>query len=121
MIWMFVVFGISLFILRKAVFPLIGEALDRRAKTIDRRRSTPLRRSARRPTQVLDEYRERLQEAREQAEEIVTRARKAGDVHQQRRSRPRGPSASGCSSRPAATSRPRPAARSTRSAARSPT
>jgi F-type H+-transporting ATPase subunit b len=35
MIWTIVVFVISLFILRKAVFPRIGEALDKRAKTIE--------------------------------------------------------------------------------------
>ena len=50
MIWTIVVFVISLFILRKWVFPRIGEALDERAKTIegdDRRRR---RSRARRPT-----------------------------------------------------------------------
>jgi F-type H+-transporting ATPase subunit b len=81
MIWVFVVFGISLFILSKAVFPLIGEALDRRAKTIDHDLDVAekVREEAK---QVLEEYRERLQEARQQAEDIITRARKAGDVHE---------------------------------------
>ena len=35
MVWTLVVFLISLFILRKWVFPLIGEALDKRAERIE--------------------------------------------------------------------------------------
>src|ERR1700689_5634357 len=74
MIWTLVVFVISLFILRKWVFPLIGEALDKRAKTIegDIDAAAELRSDA---DKVLDEYRERLKEARAQSEEIVARAR----------------------------------------------
>ena len=81
MIWTLVVFVISLFILRKWVFPLIGEALDKRAKTIegDIDAAAELRKDA---DKVLDEYRERLKEARAQSEEIVQRARQAADVHE---------------------------------------
>jgi F-type H+-transporting ATPase subunit b len=81
MIWTLVVFVISLFILRKAVFPLIGEALDKRAKTIegDIDAAAELRKDA---DEVLGEYRERLKEARAQSEEIVQRARQTADSHE---------------------------------------
>jgi F-type H+-transporting ATPase subunit b len=82
MIWTLVVFAISLFILAKWVFPLIGEALDKRAKTIDGDidAAAELRQQA---DKVLDEYRERLKEARAQSEEIVQRARQTADAHEQ--------------------------------------
>ncbi len=81
MVWVLVVFGIVLFILWKSVFPAIGAALDRRAESIsnDIDSAENLRKEAQ---QVLDEYRQRLAEARSQADEIVTRARQAGDAHQ---------------------------------------
>ncbi|HEY4812421.1 MAG TPA: F0F1 ATP synthase subunit B [Solirubrobacteraceae bacterium] len=81
MVWTIVVFLISLFILRKWVFPLIGEALDKRAKTIEGEidSAAELRQEA---DKVLDEYRERLKEARAQAEEIVGRARQTAEVHE---------------------------------------
>jgi F-type H+-transporting ATPase subunit b len=81
MIWTIVVFLISLFILRKWVFPLIGEALDKRAKTIEREidSAAELRQAA---DKVLEEYRERLKEARAQSEEIVQRARQTADTHE---------------------------------------
>jgi F-type H+-transporting ATPase subunit b len=81
MIWTIVVFVISLFILRKAVFPRIGEALDKRAQTIsgDIDAAADLRKEA---DKVLDEYRERLKEARGQADEIVQHARQAAESHE---------------------------------------
>jgi F-type H+-transporting ATPase subunit b len=81
MIWTIVVFVISLFILRKAVFPRIGEALDKRAKTIEGEidSAAELRQAA---DKVLEEYRERLKEARAQSEEIVQRARQTADTHE---------------------------------------
>jgi len=81
MIWTIVVFVISLFILRKAVFPRIGEALDKRAKTIEGEidSAARLRQEA---EKVLEEYRERLTEARAQSEEIVQRARQTADGHE---------------------------------------
>lgn len=80
MIWTIVVFAISLFILRRAVFPRIGEALDKRAKSIEGEidAAAELRKEA---DKVLAEYRERLTEARQQAEEIVQRARQTAEVH----------------------------------------
>jgi F-type H+-transporting ATPase subunit b len=81
MVWTIVVFLISLFILRKWVFPLIGEALDKRAKAIDGDidAAAGLRLQA---DKVLDEYRERLKEARVQSEEIVQRARQTAESHE---------------------------------------
>src|ERR1700733_14483429 len=81
MIWTLVVFVISLFILRKWVFPLIGEALDKRAKTIegDIDAAAERRQDA---DKVLEEYRERLKEARAQSEEIVQRARQTAESHE---------------------------------------
>jgi F-type H+-transporting ATPase subunit b len=81
MIWTIVVFLVSLFILRKWVFPLVGEALDKRAKTIegDIDAAADLRKEA---DKVLDEYRERLKEAREQADQIVQHARQTAESHE---------------------------------------
>jgi F-type H+-transporting ATPase subunit b len=81
MIWTIVVFVISLFILRRWVFPLIGAALDRRAKTIegDIDAAAELRAEA---EEILAEYRERLKEARTQSEEILQRARQTADSHE---------------------------------------
>lgn len=80
MVWTIVVFVISLIILRIWVFPRIGEALDKRARTIEGEidAAADLRKEA---NQVLAEYRERLTEARQQAEEIVQRARQTAEVH----------------------------------------
>jgi F-type H+-transporting ATPase subunit b len=81
MIWTIVVFLLSLLILRRAVFPRIGKALDQRAKTIsgDIDSAAELRKQADR---VLDEYRERLKEARVQSDEIVQRARQTAEAHE---------------------------------------
>src|SRR5438552_3942064 len=81
MICTIVVFAISLFILRRAVFPQIGKALDERAKTIEGEidSAAHAREEAER---LLAEYRERLKQAREQADEIVQRARQSADVHE---------------------------------------
>jgi F-type H+-transporting ATPase subunit b len=81
MVWTIVVFAISLFILRRAVFPRIGEALDTRAKSIegDIDAAQELRVEA---DKILDEYRERLKEARAQSEEIVQRARQTAEAHE---------------------------------------
>jgi F-type H+-transporting ATPase subunit b len=73
-IWTLVVFSITLFILSKAVFPKIREALDRRSKAVAESIDAA-ERTRREADALLVEYRERLQEARQQAEEIVERAR----------------------------------------------
>ncbi len=82
MVWTFVVFAISLYILIKAVFPRITAALDDRRATIDESidHAERMRQEADR---ILAEYRERLAEARTQSEEIVQRARQTADSHEQ--------------------------------------
>jgi F-type H+-transporting ATPase subunit b len=81
MIWVLVVFAVSFLILRRYVYPIIGQVLDRRAQTISDEidSAAEVRKEA---DQILAEYRQRLQEARQQADDIVTRARKAGEAHQ---------------------------------------
>jgi F-type H+-transporting ATPase subunit b len=81
MVWTIVVFVISLVILRRAVFPRIGEALDNRSKSIEGEIDSAheLRQEA---DKVLDEYRERLKAARAQSEEILHRARQTAESHE---------------------------------------
>ena len=78
MIWTLIAFGITLWILWKLAFPRIADALDRRQRAIEESIDTADRTKAE-AEQLLAEYRERLHEARAQAEEIVARARKAGE------------------------------------------
>jgi F-type H+-transporting ATPase subunit b len=79
MIWTLIVFAISLYVLKKLVFPRIQEALDKRQRAIDESIDSAehLREEA---DQLLAEYRERLADARVQAEEILARARKAAEA-----------------------------------------
>jgi F-type H+-transporting ATPase subunit b len=81
MVWTLVLFGISLFALWKLAFPRISEALDKRQHAIEESidHAERIRHQA---DEILAEYRERLTEAREQAEEIIARARKSGDAHE---------------------------------------
>jgi F-type H+-transporting ATPase subunit b len=79
MIWTLLVFGISLYVLGKYAFPRIAEALDRRQKAIEDSIDTA-ERIRTEAEQILAEYRERLAEARGQADEIVARARKTGEA-----------------------------------------
>jgi F-type H+-transporting ATPase subunit b len=78
MIWTLLLFGATLLILNKLVFPRISEALDRRSKAIEES-IDHAERTKREADELLEEYRGRLREAREQAEDIVVRARKAAD------------------------------------------
>jgi F-type H+-transporting ATPase subunit b len=78
MVWTLFLFGVSLLILWKVAFPRIGEALDRRQKAIEESIDTA-ERTRHEADELLAEYRERLTAARQQADEIVARARKAGE------------------------------------------
>ena len=81
MVWTLVVFVVSLYILRRSVFPVIGKSLDKRAEAIDE--SIDAAKDAREQAeQLLEDYRERLQEARGQADQIVDRARKTAEAHE---------------------------------------
>jgi F-type H+-transporting ATPase subunit b len=81
MIWTLLLFGISMVVLWKLAFPRISEALDRRQHAIEESIETAehIRQEA---DELLAEYRERLRQARHQAEEIVERARKAGETRE---------------------------------------
>jgi F-type H+-transporting ATPase subunit b len=81
MIWTLLAFIVAFLILRKYAWPAITEALDKRQKAIEDSIDVAERTRAD-AQQVLEEYRERLREARAQADEIVARARKAGEVHE---------------------------------------
>jgi F-type H+-transporting ATPase subunit b len=78
MIWTLIAFGVTWMILRRLAFPRIQEALDRRANAIEES-IEHAERTRREADELLAEYRERLREARTQAEEIVARARKAAE------------------------------------------
>jgi F-type H+-transporting ATPase subunit b len=81
MIWTLLAFFAAFFILRKWAWPQISAALDKRQKAIEDSIDTA-ERTKREAEELLVEYRERLKEARGQADEIVARARKAGEVHE---------------------------------------
>lgn len=81
MIWTLLVFLAAMAILAKLAWPKIAEALDRRQRAIEESIDTAERTKAEADA-LLEEYRERLKDARTQAEEIVARARKAGEVHE---------------------------------------
>src|SRR5919109_189084 len=79
MIWTLLVFGLSMWLLGKFAFPRIAEALDRRQKAIEDSIDAA-ERTRREADEILTEYRERLAEARGQADEIVARARRTGEA-----------------------------------------
>ena len=79
MLWTLLVFGISMWLLSKLAFPRIAEALDRRQRAIEDSIDTA-ERTRRQAEELLAEYRERLAEARNQADEIVARARRTGEA-----------------------------------------
>src|ERR671935_569385 len=81
MIWTLIAFLVALFLLRKFAWPAITDALDKRQRAIEESIDTA-ERARTEAAELLEEYRERLKEARGQADEIVARARKAGEVHE---------------------------------------
>jgi len=81
MVWTLLLFGLSMAVLWKLAFPRIAQALDRRQRAIELSidEAEEIRGRA---DELLSEYRERLAEARQQADEIIERARKAGEAHE---------------------------------------
>jgi len=79
MIWTLLVFTISLYVLKKVVYPRIQEMLDKRQHAIDESIDAAAN-TRKEAEELLAEYRERLADAREQAEEILIRARKAAEA-----------------------------------------
>jgi F-type H+-transporting ATPase subunit b len=78
MIWTLLAFGATLYLLNKLAFPRIAEALDKRRKAIEDS-IEHAEQAKREADELLEEYRARLREAREQADDIVVRARKAAE------------------------------------------
>lgn len=78
MLWTLFAFGLTLFILWKLAFPKIAEALDKRQRAIEESIDYAEKTKAE-ADEILAEYRQRLADARQQAEEIIARARKAGE------------------------------------------
>ena len=78
MVWTLFLFGVCYLILRRLAFPRIAEALDRRQKAIEESIDIA-ERTRSEADELLAEYRERLTAARQQADDIVARARKAGE------------------------------------------
>ena len=78
MIWTLIAFGVTMWVLNKYAFPRIGEALDKRRVLIEEsiEHAQKQRDEA---DKLLDEYRARLKEAREQADDIIVRSRKAAE------------------------------------------
>ena len=81
MIWTLLAFVVAMLVLRKFAWPAITQALDKRQRAIEESIETA-ERTRTEAQQLLQEYRERLREARQQADEIIARARRAGDVHE---------------------------------------
>jgi F-type H+-transporting ATPase subunit b len=81
MIWTLLLFLLSMYILSRLAFPRITEALDKRQHAIENSidEAERIRREA---DKLLAEYRERLHEARGQAEGIVQRARRTAEAHE---------------------------------------
>ena len=121
MFWTLLAFGVTMFVLSKAAFPRIGEALEKRANAI------------RENIEASEQPARGGRRAARGVPPAAARGARAGRGH--RRPRPQGvrgggrrgdrrrarPSARSWSPRRARTSRPRPGARSSRSATRSPT
>jgi len=82
MIWTLLAFVITFLILRKYAFPKIAEGLDTRRKAIEES-IDHAEQTKREADELLEEYRARLAEAREQAEDITARAQKAADHHEE--------------------------------------
>jgi F-type H+-transporting ATPase subunit b len=81
MLWVLVVFGISMWLLAKFVFPRISEALEKRQKAIEDSIDSA-QHTREEAEKLLAEYRERLHEARSQSDEIVQRARQTAETHE---------------------------------------
>src|SRR6201995_5327467 len=79
MVWTLLLFGISMYVLAKLAFPRISQALDRRQRAIEESIDAA-ERTKREADELLAEHRERLREARRQAEEIMARARHAAEA-----------------------------------------
>ena len=79
MIWTLLSFLVAFLVLRKWAWPAITEALDKRQRAIEESIDAA-ERTRTEADALLAEYRQRLTDARAQADEIVARAERAGEV-----------------------------------------
>lgn len=79
MIWTLLAFLVAMFILRKYAWPQITRILDQRQTQIEDSIDAA-ERTRQEADELLAEYRQRLAEARAQADEIVAKAERAGEV-----------------------------------------
>ena len=79
MLWTLLLFGVTMYFLSKTALPKISEALEKRANAI-RENIEQSEKTRQEADELLAEYRARLKEAREQADDINARARKAADA-----------------------------------------
>jgi F-type H+-transporting ATPase subunit b len=79
MIWTLILFLFTMWVLSKVAFPKIQEALDKRANAISESIEAA-ERQRKESDELLTEYRARLAEAREQADDIMARARKSAET-----------------------------------------
>ncbi|MEJ7875664.1 MAG: F0F1 ATP synthase subunit B, partial [Solirubrobacterales bacterium] len=78
MIWTLIAFGVTMLVLKRLAFPRIGDALEKRATAVRENIEASERQRAE-ADEILKEYRARLKEAREQADDISARARKSAE------------------------------------------
>jgi F-type H+-transporting ATPase subunit b len=81
MVWTLLVFGITMVLLARLAFPRITAALDKRQKAIEDSIDSA-EHTREEAEKILAEYRERLVQARAQADEIVQSARQMGETHE---------------------------------------
>ena len=77
MIWTLVIFGITLFILKRYVFGPVGQAIEKRRADIAQS-IEEAERSRDEATALLEDYKTRLAEARREADALREQARKYG-------------------------------------------
>ncbi len=78
MIWTLVIFGITLFILKRYVFGPVGQAIEKRRSEIAESLEHA-ERSRDEATALLEDYRTRLTEARKEADSLREQGRKEGE------------------------------------------
>ena len=78
MIWTLVIFGITLFILKRYVFGPVGQAIEKRRSDIAQS-IEEAERSRDEATALLEDYRTRLAEARREADALRDQGRKEGE------------------------------------------
>ena len=78
MIWTLVLFLFTMWFLKRTAFPKIAEALEKRANAVRENIEASEKQRAE-ADEILKEYRARLKEAREQADDISARARKSAE------------------------------------------